>query len=294
MENNSPSPDETAGTEAPGLSAALPATTDPADLDAHGFDPAAYKWIPVLRRPRKDGWTQARQIQFIAALADCGVVEEAARRVSMTPKSCYRLRRAPGAGNFAAAWDAAIQQASKRLLDLAFDRAINGSNEPVFDKDGRRIGRRMKTNDRLLMFLLRAYMPDRFAAAAPAAAREPRTLDHEPPLALAPVSEALARLGPVAPEEPQLLLPREELDIAYEMADMLQGAVPHWHRGRPEIVEPDEAPLGAEFERMLENVKRSLNDLPPLPDDAGVDRKTDNHDGYGGGGGDDDDQDGGD
>ncbi len=177
----------------------LPAVVRESERDANGFDPDAYKWIPVLRRPRSDGWTPQRQTEFIAALADCGVVEQAASAVNMSVKSCYRLRRAPGAGNFAAAWDAAIQNASRRLLDVAFDRAINGSDEPVFDKQGHRIGRRMKTNDRLLMFLLRAYMPDRFRSAD----FDPRLIDHEPPLALAPVSEALARLDPSRPISPR-------------------------------------------------------------------------------------------
>lgn len=235
-----------------------PAIAAVSEPDAHGFDPAAYQWIPVLRRPRKDGWTQARQIDFIAALADCGVVEQAAAAVSMSVSSCYRLRRAPGAGNFAAAWDAAILQASKRLLDLAFDRAINGSDEPVYDKHGHRIGRRMKTNDRLLMFLLRAYMPDRFAGLR----HDPTLLDHEPPLALAPVSEALARLEPVAPEDPALLMPPDALDIAYEIADMFRGEVPHWHQGRPDIEEPVEAPLGPEFEDMLERAKHAAAGVP--------------------------------
>src|SRR5687767_841383 len=134
-------------------------------LDAHGFDPAAYKWLPVLRKPRKDGWTPQRQRDFIAALADTGCVEHAARAVSMTPRSAYRLRREPGAETFAAAWDAALQHAARKLVDLAFDRAIHGTDEPVFDKEGRRIGRRMRQNDRLLMFLLRAYMPERFRHA---------------------------------------------------------------------------------------------------------------------------------
>ena len=93
MENDSNPPD----------ALSLPAVTGATELDANGFDPDAYQWIPVLRRPRSDGWTPQRQTEFIAALADCGVVEEAAHAVNMSPKSCYRLRRAPGAGNFAAA-----------------------------------------------------------------------------------------------------------------------------------------------------------------------------------------------
>lgn len=259
MKNDSNPPDEPP----------LPAVTGSGELDAHGFDPADYKWIPVLRRMRKDGWTPQRQTEFIAALADCGVVEEAAHAVNMSVKSCYRLRRAPGAGNFAAAWDAAIHNASKRLLNLAFDRAINGSNEPVFDKEGRRVGRRMKTNDRLLMFLLRAYMPDRFRSAEP----DPRHIDHEPPLALAAVSEALARLEPVAPEQPALLMAPDELEIAYDMADMLPGKIPHWHRGKGDREPYIAPPVDAAFEEGLERAKHAASGIPFVAPAA----KTDEH-----------------
>ena len=248
MKNDSNPPDEPA----------LPVVVGAGELDAHGFDPAAYHWIPVLRRPRKDGWTQARQVDFIAALADCGVVEQAALAVHMSVKSCYRLRRAPGAGNFAAAWDAAIHNASKRLLDLAFDRAINGSDEPVFNKDGQRIGRRMKTNDRLLMFLLRAYMPDRFRSLG----HDPKLIDHEPLVALAPVSDALARLNPVAPEDPALLMPPDELADAYDIADLSRGAIPHWHRGRGDREPNKPLPIDAAFEEALERAKHAAAGIP--------------------------------
>jgi len=260
MENDSNPPDETA----------LPAVTGASELDANGFDPDAYKWVPVLRRPRSDGWTPQRQTEFIAALADCGVVEQVASVVNMSVKSCYRLRRAPGAGNFAAAWDAAIHNASKRLLDVAFDRAINGSDEPVFDKEGRRVGRRMKTNDRLLMFLLRAYMPDRFRAAD----ADPRLIDHLPPLALAPVSEALARLEPVAPEAPALLMPPDQLYHAYDMADQLKGKIPHWHRAKGDAEPGIKPPFDAAFEEALERAKHEAVGIPyvvPTP-------RSDEHD----------------
>lgn len=256
MENDSNPPDEPA----------LPAVTGASEIDANGFDPADYQWVPVLRRPRKDGWTPQRQTEFIAALADCGVVEQAANAVNMSVTSCYRLRRAPGAGNFAAAWDAAIQYASKRLLDLAFDRAINGSDEPVFDRDGCRVGRQMKTNDRLLMFLLRAYMPDRFRSTDP----DPRRIDHEPPLELAPVSEALARLEPVAPDEPALLLAPDDLDEAYDIADLLQGEIAHWHRGKgdrePYVETPAEAAFAKMFDEELERaMKAQAAGVPYVP-----------------------------
>ena len=78
MENDSYSPD------AP----ALPVVTGANKFDANSFDPDDYKWIPVLRRPRSDGWTPQRQTEFIAALADCGVVEQAARTANMSVTSC--------------------------------------------------------------------------------------------------------------------------------------------------------------------------------------------------------------
>lgn len=252
MKNDSNAPD------AP----ALLAVTTSGKLDANGFDPDAYQWIPVLRRPRSDGWTPQRQTEFIAALADCGVVEEAAKAVDMSPKSCYRLRRAPGAGNFAAAWDAAIYNASKRLLDVAFDRALNGSEEPVYDKEGSRVGRRMKTNDRLLMFLLRAYMPDRFRSSDV----DPHLIDHNPPLALAPVSEALARLEPAMPDEPALLMAPDRRADAYDIADLLDGKIPHWHRSagdrEPAPAPVPEQPIDAAFEEALERAKYAAANVP--------------------------------
>ena len=67
--------------------------------------------------------------------------------------------------SFSAAWDVALQHAARQLLDVAFERAFKGSTEPVFDRDGCRTGTRFRQNDRLLMFLLRAYLPERFRHA---------------------------------------------------------------------------------------------------------------------------------
>lgn len=114
----------------------------------------------MLRRPRADGWIPQRQRDFIAALADDGRVSHAARAVGMSENSCYRLRRSPGGENFAAAWGAARAHAALRLIDLAFDRVIDGSEEPVFDKEGNGVGSRMRQNDRLHMFLMRTLVTD--------------------------------------------------------------------------------------------------------------------------------------
>lgn len=197
---------------------------DPATpaLDAHGHDPAAYDWVPVLKKRRKDGWSPDKQRAFIEALADGGSVANAARAVGMSESSAYRLRRAPGAEAFDRAWSAAIDAASKKLLDAAFERALVGSEEPVFDRDGNRVGRRLRQSDRLLMFLLRAYGPDCLrTAAAPRTGTAP---------AAAPVAEALAHLHPAPPPAPAALMVPDDLAVALEVADLCDGELPRWYR----------------------------------------------------------------
>jgi hypothetical protein len=251
-------------THDPAGAAAVPDDPDEPDLDAHGFDPAAYDWVPVLRKPRRDGFTPQRQLDFIRALADTGCVEMAAHEVGMSPKSCYRLRNSPEGAQFAAAWDAALPYAARRLLDVAFDRAIHGSDEPVFDRDGNRVGRRMRQNDRLLMFLLRGFMPERFRYAH----RDLRQADEPPPPVELPLEQALQHLLPVQPPEPHKLMAPDELEMRIQCADILDGALPHWHRGKGDA-EPYEAPPpDLEFERLLENAKREGAAQPPLGDDA--------------------------
>jgi hypothetical protein len=227
------------------------APAPPATRDARGFNSADYQWVPVLRKPRKDGWTPQRQLDFIRALADMGCVEQAAREVGMSVTSCYRLRNSPGAESFAAAWDTALAHAARKLVDLAFDRAIHGSDEPVFDKQGRRVGRRMRQNDRLLMFLLRPYMPERFRHAY----RDGLGKDEPLPPPAEPLGQVLERLEPVAPPEPHKLMPPDELETAIQCADILDGELPHWHRGRGDAEPVADYSLGPEFERALEAAK---------------------------------------
>lgn len=180
----------------------LPATqqdAEPPTLDAHGFNPADFQWVPIPRRTRHDGWTFDTQKRFIEMLADTGSVSDAAHLAGMSVTSCYRLRRTPGAENFAAAWDAAIAQSVQRLVDIAMDRAINGAEDPVLDRNGRVMFIRRKYNDRLLMFLLRAHHPERYRHQ-----NDPqRTLPEAP----APLIPAIESLAPVTPAQPQLINP---------------------------------------------------------------------------------------
>lgn len=198
--------------------AALPATFDqdsaePPARDAHGFDPDEFEWRPVARRPRSDGWTPEVQRAFIDALADTGLVSAAAQSVNMSVQSCYRLRRAAGSESFAAAWHAALAAAAERVLDIAFERAIQGEDVPVF-KDGKRVGAVTRYNDRMAMFIIRAYLPDRFRFARDDVRRGHEPLPHPEPT----VAEATHKLAPVTPAAPHLLRPPDIMD------DFIAGA----------------------------------------------------------------------
>jgi hypothetical protein len=184
----------------------VPATTQPAALDAHGFDPTAFTWKAVPRRPRKDGWTPDVQQDFIAALARTGVVERACEIVHRSVSSAYGLRNGPGGEGFARAWDAVLTRAADRLLDVAFELAIEGEEIPIFDQDGLRTGARRRVNTRMMMFLLRAYHPERFRHAH----RDTRVPDEVLPPPAPPLPQITATLAPVTPAAPHLLAAPEE------------------------------------------------------------------------------------
>jgi len=57
------------------------------------YDASEYRWVPVRRRPRYDGWTEEKQRRLIEVLADTGLVGAACKEVGMTRASAYRLRR---------------------------------------------------------------------------------------------------------------------------------------------------------------------------------------------------------
>jgi hypothetical protein len=214
-----------------------PSPATPPTLDAHGHNPDDYDWVPVLRKRRADGWSPGKQRAFIEALADTGSVMQAARSVGMSARSAQMLRRSPGAASFDRAWSAAIETASKSLIDEAFERALIGTDEPVFDREGRCVGRRHRKSDRLLEFLLRGYFPERFGYAAHisvaahgASGASGAAGDQAAPPAALPVAEALAQLLPEPIAEPEKRLDPEQLEDALLVADLCDGKLPHWRR----------------------------------------------------------------
>jgi hypothetical protein len=176
----------------------------------------------------------------------------------MSASSAYKLRRSPGAEAFAAAWDAAIAEGAKRLVDVAFERAFDGVEVPVFDRHGIRQGARYHYSDRLLMFLLRAHHPDRYRYAnrAGRAADEP-----SPPPASPPVADAIAAMLPAPPEDPATFLHPDVLSGRLAVADIGDGHLPLRYAEHP--VDPSVSPLGPHFEEMIEAAKREGRDPSP-------------------------------
>ena len=123
--------------------------------------PAILAFAPVPVRLRHDGWTPTKQVEFIHALAACGCVDEACRRVGRSRQSAYDLYRRTEAGPFRLAWTAALEHAIKQMADAAFSRAINGVAVPIFYK-GEQVGERRRFDERMTMFMLRYYDPVRF------------------------------------------------------------------------------------------------------------------------------------
>ena len=115
---------------------------------------AVTDYVPVELRHRNDGWTPARQVDFLLALCESACVEDACRTVGKSTASAYALRRRIEAVSFRAAWEAALDYSVARLADAALSRALNGVARPVFYK-GEQVGERRYYDERLTMFILR-------------------------------------------------------------------------------------------------------------------------------------------
>ncbi len=79
----------------------------------------------------------------------------------MSRRSAYDLRAADRV--FAELWDDATETAVDHLEREAWQRALEGHEEPVFQR-GKKVGTVRKYSDRLLIFLLSGNRPERVAA----------------------------------------------------------------------------------------------------------------------------------
>lgn len=128
---------------------------DWSEFEAEAGDPANHPaFTPVPRqRTRRTGWSPERQTLFLFALSRCGSAARAARSVGLSPRSAYRLLHAPGADDFARAWDRAIAEGIERVRADALQQALGGAFVPVFRR-GRLVRVEHRRCDRLALALL--------------------------------------------------------------------------------------------------------------------------------------------
>jgi len=113
--------------------------------------------------PRRNSITAKRQRDFISHLAATGIVSEAARHIGASMEALYKLRQRPGAQEFCAAWDAAVDRGVQRLEDGALARAIRGEERMVVSA-GQHMGSEIRHNDALVMFFLKNRRADRYGS----------------------------------------------------------------------------------------------------------------------------------
>ncbi|WP_068074130.1 hypothetical protein [Novosphingobium lentum] len=97
---------------------------------------------------RHDGWTPARQVRFLAALARGGNVRVAAARVALSAQAAYVLRRRDPV--FAQGWDGALVLAREAAEQVLAERAIDGVVETVFYR-GEPVGAKRRFDGKLLL-----------------------------------------------------------------------------------------------------------------------------------------------
>lgn len=122
----------------------------------------------AFRAPRHDGWTVARQLEFLEELGQHGNVARAAAAVGMSASSAYRLRGRAGGSAFAYGWRAALRLAYFQYRDIVRERVENGVPTPVFYK-GEMTSSRLVFSDRLLIAMLNHLKPDERDDACPLA-----------------------------------------------------------------------------------------------------------------------------
>lgn len=113
--------------------------------------------------PRRNSIGPERQRAFVAHLAACGIVSQAAKHIGASLEALYKLRHKPGAEEFAAAWDAAVDRGVARIEDGALQRAIEGVEKPIVS-GGQLLGWYRVHNEALVTFLLRQRRPQTYGA----------------------------------------------------------------------------------------------------------------------------------
>lgn len=128
-----------------GLRAGAPVTDGEA---ADGAEPRPFE-SRRQRRARHDGFSRARQVVFLEAIAEGKTVAAAAAAAGISTNTAYNLRNRHEGRAFDLGWEAAIRRGRKVLADRLRDRATEGQVTTRYDKDGNVVGSRHYYDNRL-------------------------------------------------------------------------------------------------------------------------------------------------
>lgn len=117
-----------------------------------------------LSRANRQRLTEARKQAFLHALRACGVATRAAREASPGAKgkgviSTFKDERARDP-EFAAEWDAALEEHAGSLVAELYRRATIGDAVPIVSPTGEVVGFKHNRSDTLLLAAVRAHAPE--------------------------------------------------------------------------------------------------------------------------------------
>lgn len=95
--------------------------------------------------------------KFLDALREEKSVSHAAKKVNKGRRTVYTHRAKSKV--FADAWDEVLDECRDELQQSAWDIAVNGIEEPVFDKDGIECGTKRRIFPALMIFMLKRQIP---------------------------------------------------------------------------------------------------------------------------------------
>lgn len=129
-----------------------------------GTQTTRIEFDPVPRKnTRHDGWSAENQRIFIDALAAGASITRATAAAGRSLSSVYKLKSAPGAASFLAAWDMAIKRSAATVRDVYFDQCVNGVPEEVWHA-GKKVGVRRRFDHRSMRWVMRHHMPETYGA----------------------------------------------------------------------------------------------------------------------------------
>lgn len=115
--------------------------------------------LKIPKTPRMKGVPRPWEAVFLEHLAKTYNVEASCRKAKISKSEAYRKRQ--NDPRFAEQWDRAREIGAAALESEAIRRAVEGVLEPVYH-NGEIVGYVRKYSDRLIEFLLRGAMPEKY------------------------------------------------------------------------------------------------------------------------------------